>query len=126
MNDKCMPKELPTEIKHRKNTWFFWYNFNYSIHYIVGVLGVASSSIAAAEIDILSINPNHFAAISTVCIAVLGFIKPDKEYRKYVAAWRLLDNAANNYKYLDTDKQQLFKAMNEGEMIIKEHEDKTE
>jgi len=53
-----------------------------------------------------------------VCIAILGFVKPERKFIKFVRAWRILDAAAIRYRYGKADLDYLFMAMDQGEQFI--------
>ena len=112
-------KDYPDEVKSRLNCWYKLYRrANYS-HYIVGIIGVAASALAAIDIGEAS---RFLAAISAVCIAILGFVKPERKFIKFVRAWRTLDAAAMRYRYGKADLDSLLNAMEQGERYIAEFE----
>ena len=116
MNDQNSSlKDFPDEVKSRLNCWHKLYRRANSTHYIVGVLGVAASALAAVDIGEAS---RFLAAISAVCIAILGFVKPERKFIKFVRAWRILDAAAMRYRYGKADLDYLFMAMDQGEELI--------
>ena len=87
---------IPTEVQKRLDGWFrtFW---GFTVcHYVFGIGGVVASTIAAAS-------DGHSVKVATViasgCMAFVGFVQPDRQYRKYVAAWRLLDEKVNLYRH---------------------------
>jgi hypothetical protein len=55
-------------------------------------------------------------------MAVIGFVQPDRQYRKYVIAWRLLDAKANLYKYKLLSLKQLLEGMSAAEKTIDQWE----
>jgi len=121
MNDKNSSlRECPDEIKSRLSCWYKLYHRMNMTHYIVGILGVATSALAAA------INNGEasriLAAIAAICIAILGFVKPERKCMKFVRAWRILDAAAIRYRYGQADLDSLFKAIERGEQLIAEFE----
>ncbi len=114
-NQNSSLKEFPEEVRSRLNCWHRLYRRANSTHYIVGVLGVAASTLAAVDIGEAS---QFLAAIAAVCIAILGFVKPERKFIKFVRAWRILDAAAIRYRYGKVDLDDLFKAMDQGERLI--------
>jgi len=120
MNDQnSSPKDFPDEVKSRLNCWYKLYRRANVTHYIVGILGVAASALAAVDIGEAS---RILAAISAVCIAILGFVKPERKFIKFVRAWRTLDAAAMRYRYGKADLDYLFSAVERGEQLIAEFE----
>jgi len=114
-NQNSSLKDFPDEVRSRLNCWHKLYRRANSTHYIVGVLGVAASTLAAVDIGEAS---QFLAAIAAVCIAILGFIKPERKFIKFVRAWRILDAAAIRYRYGKVDLDDLLKAMDQGERLI--------
>jgi hypothetical protein len=120
VNHQVSPlKEYPAEVKSRLNCWHKLYRRANITHYSVGIIGVAASTLAAVDIGEAS---RFLAAISAVCIAILGFAKPERKYIKFVRAWRTLDAAALRYRYGKTNLDALFNAMEQGERCIAEFE----
>ena len=116
---KKYPKKVPDEIEARLNAWYRMFNFASRTHYVVGVLGVACSALAASNVVDAS---QILAAISAVCIAILGFAQPEKKYLKFVRAWRVLDAAVLKYKYGKIDLDALLEKLERGEQLITEVE----
>lgn len=120
MNDQNSTlKDFPDEIKSRLHCWHKLYRRANVTHYIVGILGVAASALAAVDIGEASW---ILAAISAVCIAILGFVKPERKFIKFVRAWRTLDAAAMRYRYGKADLDSLLNAMEQGERYIAKFE----
>lgn len=114
-NQNSSLKDFPDEVSSRLNCWHKLYRRANRTHYIVGVLGVAASTLAAVDIGEAS---QFLAAIAAVCIAILGFVKPERKFIKFVRAWRILDAAAIRYRYGKVDLNDLFNAMDQGESLI--------
>ena len=112
-------KDYPDEVKSRLNCWYKLYRRANSTHYIVGIIGVVASALAAVDVGEAS---RFLAAISAVCIAILSFVKPERKFIKFVRAWRTLDAAAMRYRYGKADLDSLFYAMEQGERCIAEFE----
>ena len=55
-------------------------------HYILGILSVGSSSIAAVVGGIYPITGQVFAAFAAILTAAIGFIQPKRVYTKFVKA----------------------------------------
>lgn len=113
------PKEYPAEVKSRLTCWYKLYRRANFTHYTVGIIGVTASALAAVDVGEAS---RFLAAISAVCIAVLGLVKPERKYIKFVRAWRTLDAAAMKYRYGKADLDALLAAMEQGERCITEFE----
>ena len=90
-------QEIPKNVKKRLEGWFttFW---AFTIcHYLFGIGGVFASTMVAAAPD--TATSRVYGIISAICIAFIGFIQPDQKYRKYVVAWRMLDEKVNLYRH---------------------------
>ena len=88
-------RPIPKSVSARLNGWFitFW---GFTIcHYLFGIGGVLASTIAAVDSDASKVA----GTIAAVCIAFIGFVKPDEKYRKFVTSWRILDEKVNLYRY---------------------------
>ncbi len=110
---------VPKEIEERVAAWYRMFNFASRSHYVVGVLGVACSALAAADIFNIS---QFLAALSAVCIAILGFAQPERKYMKFVRAWRVLDTAVLKYKYGKIDLDTLLDTVDRGEQMLTDFE----
>ena len=76
--------------------------------YFFGILGVLCSTIAAASEGYAV---KVFTVIASGCMAFVGFVQPDRQYRKYVIAWRLLDEKVNMYRHGLIEIQELLEGM---------------
>ena len=89
-------RPIPKSVKARLDSWFYTF-WGFTIcHYLFGIGGILASTIAASTEG----NESRVAGIvAAVCIAFIGFVKPDDKYRKNVIAWRILDEKVNQYRY---------------------------
>lgn len=56
--------------------------------------------------------------ISSLCFALIGFVRPYEVYVRYVRAWRLLEASALRYQYEGESLTDLLKTKEAGEHII--------
>lgn len=100
--------EVPTHVLKRLNGWFYSF-WGFTIcHYLFGIAGVLCSTIAAASTgDAVKV----FSVIASGCMAFVGFVQPDRQYRKYVIAWRLLDEKVNLYRHGLIEIRELLEGM---------------
>ena len=101
-------KDIPSEVQKRLDGWFYSF-WGFTIcYYLFGISGVLCSTIAAAS-------EGHavkvFTVIASGCMAFVGFVQPDRQYRKYVIAWRLLDEKVNLYKHGLIEVKELLEGM---------------
>lgn len=114
---------LPQEVAGRLEQWHGLWWRSAALHYFVGVLGVAASSLAAIDFgEPWRLASQLLAALAAVCLSILGFVQPDRRYQKFVRAWRALDPVALKYKYGHAKLDEVFAAMERGESIITEYE----
>ncbi len=114
---------VPVDIKARYDTWFSLWKNSVKIYYGFGVLGVGSSAFAAAVGGDVA---RYLAAVSGVCIAVLGFVAPEKRYLKFVRAWRILDMALMKFKLGKATIDDLIASVDKGEALITEFEEQNQ
>jgi hypothetical protein len=67
-----------------------------------------------------------FSAVAAVLTAVLGFVQPERRYLKFVRAWRVLDSAAIKFRLGQAGIKELIEAVDRGEALITEFEEKKE
>lgn len=101
-------RDVPIEVQKRLDGWF-WCFWGFIIcYYLFGIAGVLCSTIAAAsEGQAVRV----FTVIASGCIAFVGFVQPDRQYRKYVIAWRLLDEKVNLYRHGLIEVKELLEGM---------------
>ncbi|MFA6086538.1 hypothetical protein [Mucilaginibacter sp.] len=110
------PQAIPLFVRKRLRGWFiaFW---GFTVcRYLFGIGGVLASTIAAVSAD-AGIR-TYCSVIAAICIAIIGFVKPDDSYRRHVVAWRYLDAKANLYAYKLISIKELLNAMSEAEQMI--------
>jgi hypothetical protein len=110
------PQAVPSFVKKRLNGWFiaFW---GFTVcRYLFGIGGILSATIAAVSTNADA--RTYFSVIAAICIAIIGFVKPDDSYRRHVVAWRYLDAKVNLYTYRLISIKELLNAMSEAEQMI--------
>ena len=118
------PPRVPEEVKKRLKGWFFTFWGCTLCHYLCGIGGVLAAAIAASASD----NPSIVKVagiIGAVCVSVLGFVQPERQSRKYVAAWRILDEKVNLYKYAQLPLKELIAGMSAAEQMLDQSERET-
>ncbi|NUZ08861.1 hypothetical protein [Piscinibacter koreensis] len=92
--------EVPQAILERHASWSRISLRLSTLQYSVGIIGVACAALAAA----VGGEPGRvLAAASGVCTAVLGFVRPEQRYLRFIAAWRALDVAILKFKLQQSD-----------------------
>ena len=109
-------RSIPPRMADRLRAWQRNYRFAVVSNYVVGILGIVASAIAAAGVE--SLEPQAWAIVAGVCVAVLGFAKPMSIYDKYVRAYRRLNLAAADYEMSHITEQELSEAYHAAEQII--------
>ncbi len=121
-------RPIPPEVEQRLKTWMRMWRVFLHAHYSLGIVGVLSSTLAAAlpkQNDIWSglipINAvSFFAVISACCFAIIGFVAPDKRYIGLIRAWRALDVALARYRRGLITVEQLFETLEQCETLATE------
>lgn len=113
-------REIPPDIAKRLKAWRTLYLIHLYSHYCLGICGVIASALAGFQL------PSPFQQIAagsaTVCMAIVGFIRPERKYLKFVRAWRILNTAATRYRYSLAEVSDLVAALDDGEARISEFE----
>lgn len=121
MNDLDIEsRRVPNEVSQVLQAWLQrrrLYNF---AHYSVGIVGLIAS--VAAGSGLFSAFASMFAFMSTLCIAILAFSNPRKEYGKFARAGRVLHMAVIRYKLHQIELSDLLNAVEQGEKIIEKAE----
>ena len=123
MVEKTSPLDVPLEVRARMDSWSALYKGAMYSHYFFGVVGVAAATISAATGGAMG---KALAAASAICLAVLGFVQPDRKYLKFSRAWSILDVAALRYRYGEATLAELMDALDHGEQVITEFEQDTQ
>lgn len=116
----------PEEVMLRLKTWKFWWRIFVHAHYLLGIIGVFSSTLAAsikqdAYIPFTTISAvSTCAVISAVCFAIIGFVAPDKRYIGLIRAWRVLEVATAKYRRGLISEEQLFDILERCEIVATE------
>ena len=123
MLEKTSPLDVPLEVRARIEAWYALFTRAMYSHYFFGVVGVAAATISAATGGAMG---KALAAASAICLAVLGFVQPDRKYLKFSRAWSILDVAALRYRYGEATLAELMDALDHGEQVITEFEQDTQ
>ncbi|MDB5062678.1 MAG: hypothetical protein JWP67_2521 [Mucilaginibacter sp.] len=110
------PQAVPSFVKKRLDSWYIaiW---GFAIcRYLFGIGGILAATIAAVSTNADA--RTYFSVIAAICIAIIGFVKPDDSYRRHVVAWRYLDAKVNLYTYRLISIKELLNAMSEAEQMI--------
>ena len=112
---------LPPDVEQRLGYWHGLWNRSARYHYFFGVVSVAASVISTS----LEGGPaKAFSIVAAIATALIGFMHPERRYVKFVRAWRVLDVAAMRYRHGLIDTPALIDAVERGEALIAEFEDK--
>jgi hypothetical protein len=114
---------LPPDVDRRLAFWHGLWSRSARYHYFFGVVSVGASVISTS----LDGGPAKvFSIIAAIATALIGFMHPERRYMKFVRAWRVLDVAAMRYRHGLSDKAALIDAVERGEALIADFEDKIE
>ena len=109
--------EVPKEIALRYASWSRICIRLSVLQYTVGVIGVACGALAAAMGGEYA---RYLAAASGVSTAILGFVRPEQRYLRFIAAWRTLDVAILKFRLQQPDVSALITAVEQGEALLTE------
>jgi hypothetical protein len=110
------PQAVPSFVKKRLDGWFIAVWGFTVCRYLFGIGGILAATIAAVSTNADA--RTYFSVIAAICIAVIGFVKPDDSYRRHLVAWRYLDAKVNLYTYRLISIKELLNAMSEAEQMI--------
>jgi hypothetical protein len=118
-NSKDDEKYFLAVVETRLTIWRLGWNFFMTSYFLLGVLGVVCSTIAASK---LFEDPARqwFSLVSALCLAVIGFLRPESRYRNLVRAWRELKAAKDTYLFQTNERSDLLKTLRECEKIATE------
>jgi hypothetical protein len=93
-----------------------------ALHYLIGILAIAFSSIAASKTDALGLSPTVVAWcawLTVLCTALLTFLSAERKSNKYARAWSILNNQIARYKAdYQIQLKDVLEAYTQGENII--------
>jgi len=112
---------LLAEVDMRLSIWRkFWVGFIWA-YFLLGVLGVMFSTIAASTLV-----PDPWRALlslgSAVCLAVIGFLRPEARYKNLMRAWRDLADARARYMFDGASQTSLLDRLHDCERIATDDE----
>ncbi len=115
-----MSRTTPVEIASRKR---FWQNLEHmwsSFYYGFSILGILSSLAVAGKLLLFSEAwLSLLSWISSACMILLSFLRPDAQAKAFRGAWRILEDRINQYKSTQKiTKEQLYQGVTEGEKFI--------
>jgi hypothetical protein len=112
---------LPEDVSERLAYWHGLWRRSAQYHYLFGVVSVAASVISTS---LEGGQAKSFSIIAAIATALIGFMHPERRYMKFVRAWRVLDVAAMRYEHGLINRAALIDALERGESLIAEFEDK--
>jgi hypothetical protein len=114
--------QIPDYIAKRYSAWQGLWRFATQEYYLIGILSVVCSSIAATGQGGPGTSQG-FAAAAAILTAAMGFLQPRRNYLKFVKAWRILDLAIMRFKAGLADESDLIDAVAAGEALLTRIED---
>jgi hypothetical protein len=120
-SDSASVQAIPPDIGSRLSYWQGLWERSAKYHYFFGVISVAASVISTSVEGTPAKICSIIAAIST---SLIGFMHPERRYMKFVRPWRVLEVAAMRYRHGLIDKAALIDAVERGESLIAEFEER--
>ena len=106
-------------VSERRRAWFRYFRSWRAVFWACGVTAAGASTLAAATQVSGEVAP-YFAVLSSVCVAMLGFLDPQRRANAYVTAWRTLDSSLLRYKAGSCEISALIDSLDHGEAAIAE------
>jgi hypothetical protein len=122
MNEKSVcrnEQEVIAEAEARREAWFRHFRRWRMTHWVVGIIGVLSSVVAASQ-KVDDVLLPVAASLSAVCFAIIGFTSSQRRASAYVSAWRLIGTALLRYKAGLIALDAVITAVERGEAAIAE------
>ena len=106
-------------VDTRLTLWRVAWNIFMASYFLLGVVGVVCSTIAASK---LFEDPARqwVSLVSALCWAIIGFLRPEARYRNLVRAWRELKAAKDSYLYETDARKSLLQTLRDCEKIATE------
>ncbi len=103
---------LPKRLTGRLRSWERTHRLYFILHYLIGIIGVVASSLASTK---LLGNPEILSIVASVCIAILAFVRPEREHIRFWQAWKTLDRATVRYECGLASLEEVLDALDHGE-----------
>ena len=104
--------ELVNDVERRLRIWFRQYLIWNRLYWVLGLVGGVSAVIAAAK------GVAGFAVTASVCIAIIGFLNPQRQAYRFIGAWRNLNHALISFSYKKIERDALIDALRDSELIL--------
>lgn len=112
---------LIDELKSITNFWSNLAKWCVRLHWAVGVIGIIAATLASNN-RFRSDVAAGFATTAALCLAITGFVNPQKRAARFLSGYRLLDPAIRAYKYKVLSKRKLLETHMRAEAIIQNGE----
>ncbi len=107
-------------VEVRLSTWKRLWVFFLVAYFLLGTSSVALSAMAATKI--MERWAPQFSVAAAVCVAVLGFLRPEARYRNLIRAWRELTWEKERYLFGAPGTEPLLSALRRTERLATEDE----
>lgn len=115
--------DLIARINVRLSLWSkLWVVFLVA-YFLLGTSSVALSALAATDI-FEGKTRQACSVVAAVCVALLGFLRPEVRYRNLVRAWRELDVEKTRYVHgeIDASTERMLQALARTERVASDDE----
>lgn len=123
-NDDPIKQALIARINVRLRLWnILWVAF-LSMYFVLGGGSVLLSALAATDVIADTKVRQLLSVAAAVCVALLGFLRPEVRYRNLVRAWRELDVEKSRYMHgpIDEPTERILQALARTERIATDDE----
>lgn len=113
---------LTKRIDIRLNVWNRLWRAFLLAYFVLGTASVALSALAAT--DVLEGDLRRICSVvAAVCVALIGFLRPEARYKNIVQAWRELDVAKTRFQSgVDSSAERLLRVLARTERIATDDE----
>jgi hypothetical protein len=110
-------RPIPRDIAWREGRWFTFGRLWGITHYVLGVIAVVTPILASSVTKGTAFQISS-TALAALCAALITFLQPSRKSDSYWRGWRHLDAAIRRYRSGTLSREDLNKAIDEGETII--------
>lgn len=108
-------------VEKRLTIWRVAWNLFMGSYFLLGVTGVICSTIAASKV-FGDPARQWLSLVSALCMATIGFLRPEARYRNLVRAWRELKAGKDNYLFQTAERKELLQTLAACEKIATEED----
>ncbi len=109
--------EIPKDVLDRHASWYRWFLVCHVGHFVIGIVGTVGAIVLTYP-PLLKEYNSAVALVVAACSATMAFIKISAKARAFIAAWRILGKAIDDFRSGRIDAASLRDVKNKCEMEI--------